>query len=110
MRDITNKILSLNLFEAVEIDVDHTGQWDDPDHIVLLRNANAQIVLRISEQGPDVELYSLSLEVDEFDSYGEIYLNDDLWMIFGNEDAILFELKNKDWSLKDLGSYNHYFK
>lgn len=111
MRDITSKIIALNLFfEVVEIDVDHTDHWDDPDHITLLRNSNAQIVLRVSEQGPDVQLYSVSLEIDEFDSYGEIYLNDDLWILFGNEDEILAELKNKDWSLKNLGSYNHYFK
>ncbi|MDC4411847.1 hypothetical protein NQ656_17545 [Acinetobacter baumannii] len=110
MRDTTNKILALDLFKVVEIDVDHTDHWDDPDHITLLKNANAQIVLRITEQGPDVKLYSVCLEIDEFDSYGEIYLNDVLWSLFGNEDKIIAEIKLKDWSLKSLGAYNHHFK
>ncbi|MDX7882069.1 hypothetical protein [Acinetobacter nosocomialis] len=110
MRDITRKILALNLFDVLNIEVGDTNHWDDPDHITLLKNANAQVVLRISNQGQDSNLYTVSLEIDEYDSYGDIYLNDEFWFLFGNEESIISDIKLKQWNPIDLQPYAFHFK
>ncbi|WP_301424979.1 hypothetical protein [Acinetobacter baumannii] len=110
MIDITSKILDLKLFEAEVIDIDETNHWENSDQITLRQSEGALIVLRINYESEKKESYSVSLEVDKLDSYGECYLNDSIWTLYGCENDILERIVKQDWSLKNFGSYNHYFK
>lgn len=55
------------------------------------------------------EIY-VSLNVYELDSEGDIYLNNDLWRLYGNELEILEKIEQTNWNLDDqLGPYLHLF-
>ncbi|WP_410204842.1 hypothetical protein [Acinetobacter baumannii] len=86
------------------------NHWENSDQITLRQSEGALIVLRINYESEKKESYSVSLEVDELDSYGECYLNDSIWTLYGCENDILERIVKQDWSLKNFGSYNHYFK
>ena len=112
MRGITRKILELELFKAPEenIDVSESNHWDDGDQITILESESALLALRISNLGEDSDTYSVSLEVDQLDVYGDVFLNDSIWSLYGNEDEIFKENQTQNWDLNNLGSYSYLFK
>lgn len=110
MRDITKDILALELFKYAELEEAKTTHWDDPDYIVILQNSEARLKLRVACESESCSSYDVSLEVDELDSYGEVYLNDSLWFIYGNEENILNIIQSMNWNPIDLQCYEYLFK
>lgn len=110
MRDITKDILALELFKYVELEEANTTHWDDPDFIIIRQNSYARLKLRIACESGSCSSYDVSLEVDELDSYGEVYLNDSLWFIYGTEAKILKIIQSKHWNPIDLQCYDYLFK
>lgn len=111
MKTITKRIQELNLFTYQKIDVAESDHLDDGDQFTLLINDQAQLVLRVSDTTENAVSHAVYLEVDEFDIYGETFLNDTLWSEHGTTEEILAVLTNKDWDLKSaLGCYHYLFK
>lgn len=111
MKAISKRIQELNLFIYQKIDVAESDHLEDGDQFTLLINDKAQLVLRVSDTTENAVSHSVFLEVDEFDIYGETFLNDSLWSEYGTTEEILAAITNKDWDLKSaLGSYHYLFK
>lgn len=115
MRDITRKILDLNLLKPVSVEEFEQSlqspwlEWDEVDQITLLENEEARLCLRISYESSQKESYCVRLELDELDLDGEVYLNDDVWCFFGSESEAIELIKSKDWGIEALKSCCHFF-
>lgn len=109
MREITKKILALGLFKVESTEAADTKHWEDADHLTLLENDEARLVLRIENQCELRESYSIGLEVDQFDIHGNTFLNDSIWSLYGGEAEMISGICDADWSLQNLGPYQYLF-
>lgn len=112
MKEITRKIIELNLFHVPDgaIEASTSNHWEDDDHITISEKKLARLVLRISSDGENSTNYYVCLEVDEYDAYGEVFLNDSIWTLLGNQEQIIKDIQDKNWDLENLGTYAYLFK
>lgn len=110
MRDITKKILELNIIKTTSVSPSTSNHWEDSDDITILASSHGELILSICGISNESDEICVSLNVNELDSEGDIYLNNDLWRLYGNELEILEKIEKTNWNLHDqLGPYLHLF-
>lgn len=106
MRKLTQDIIGLKLFEPLEVTPmvpdsnNPSHDWETPDVMILLENNECLLMLCIEEISEHaIDDFSVCLTKQEIDTYGDVFLTDNIWTVYGSESEILSQLKAMSWNL-----------
>lgn len=106
MRELTKAILDLKLFEPLNIDESKSNDWRDADYIMLLKNPQARLVLRIEDQRETAESHKICLDIEQTDLNGGVYTCDTIWSASGEKSEVISEFQNETWNEERLRAYS----